>query len=124
MSSPKIRRISIRNLRRVQALDLSFVAPNDKPVSQFVIAGPNGSGKTTVLEAILFALGRDDLLKRDSDHERWSAGFPAGARVEIELERDGRSETYERRDPIGISTIGSSAYLREPRVALIEYFSS
>jgi recombinational DNA repair ATPase RecF len=67
MSSPKIRRISIRNLRRVQALDLSFVAPNDKPVSQFVIAGPNGSGKTTVLEAILFALGRDDLLKRDSD---------------------------------------------------------
>lgn len=86
MSSPRIRHISIRNFGRIRALDLSLVGPDDKAVQQFVLAGPNGRGKTSVLEAILFGLEEDELLRRDADHVRWVDGFPAGAEVTLELE--------------------------------------
>ena len=56
----------MRDLRGVEALDLDLRDGFDRPLSQVVIVGPNGSGKTTALEAIVLALGRSELLPDDS----------------------------------------------------------
>jgi predicted ATPase len=58
-----IQKISIRDFRGIEDLDLSFVDADGKPSKLVVVGGPNGSGKTTVLEAVLLAAGRGDLLK-------------------------------------------------------------
>ena len=53
----KLVELEITNFRGIEHLELSFRAPNDAPASLVVLAGPNGCGKTTVLEAILLAAG-------------------------------------------------------------------
>jgi len=59
----KIKKISITNFRGiVDTLNLDFVGPDDKPLDIVVLAGPNGCGKTSVLEACIFALGYQSLL--------------------------------------------------------------
>jgi predicted ATPase len=57
MSTPLyLTRIEIRNFRKIVALTINFTAPNGRPSEYHVLAGPNGCGKTTVLEAIERAL--------------------------------------------------------------------
>lgn len=62
-NQPKLRNLHIEGFRGVDSLDLSFVGPNDRPSRVVVIMGPNGSGKTTVLEAGLIACGQSKLLR-------------------------------------------------------------
>ena len=57
-----IREIHIENFRGIENLHLSFVGPDGQPCRAIALGGPNGSGKTTVLEAILLAAGRESLL--------------------------------------------------------------
>lgn len=52
-----IRWIEIQNFRQVDNLRLDFTAPNDSASDIIVLAGPNGCGKTSVLEACLLVLG-------------------------------------------------------------------
>jgi predicted ATP-binding protein involved in virulence len=58
-SSPPIgiRSIEITNFRSIDHLKLDFTDPQGHLSDLIVIAGPNGSGKTSVLEACLLALG-------------------------------------------------------------------
>lgn len=49
--------LSIRNFRGIDNLDLDFRGPDGLPNNLVVLAGPNGSGKTAVLEAALIAVG-------------------------------------------------------------------
>lgn len=49
--------LSIRDFRGIDRLDLDFRGPDGLPNQLVVLAGPNGSGKTAVLEAALIALG-------------------------------------------------------------------
>jgi len=61
MSPPRrIRKIQIRDFRGIDALELDFTDSSGAPLDLAVLAGGNGSGKTTALEAILLALGRHD----------------------------------------------------------------
>lgn len=49
----KIQQLLLRNVRNIKELDLDFRDPvTGKPMSRVVLAGANGSGKTTILEAI------------------------------------------------------------------------
>ncbi len=49
--------LSIRDFRGIHELDLDFRGPDGNPNQLVVLAGPNGCGKTAVLEAGLLALG-------------------------------------------------------------------
>ena len=49
--------LSIRDFRGIDNLDLDFRRPDGRRNSLVVLAGPNGCGKTTVLEAALIAVG-------------------------------------------------------------------
>ena len=49
--------LSIRDFRGIEHLDLDFRGPDGLPNRLVVLAGPNGSGKTAVLEAALIVAG-------------------------------------------------------------------
>jgi predicted ATPase len=54
--------LSIRDFRGIENLDLDFRGPDGLPNQLVVLAGPNGSGKTAVLEAALIAVGGSKLI--------------------------------------------------------------
>ncbi|MCD6327074.1 AAA family ATPase [bacterium] len=56
----KIKKLSIRNFRCIGSLDLDFTDPDGAPLDLVVLAGPNGCGKTSVLEAIRIICDRKD----------------------------------------------------------------
>jgi|JI10StandDraft_1071094.scaffolds.fasta_scaffold82090_2 energy-coupling factor transporter ATP-binding protein EcfA2 len=62
----RIARLEIHDLRAIERVSIDLRDAFDRPASQAVFVGPNGSGKTTALEAILLALGRLDLLPEGS----------------------------------------------------------
>ncbi len=49
--------LKIRDFRGIEHLDLDFRGPDGLPNNLVVLAGPNGCGKTAVLEAALIAAG-------------------------------------------------------------------
>lgn len=54
----RLRSLEIRDFRGIQHLELDFEGPNGQALDLAVLAGTNGCGKTSVLEAILAFLGR------------------------------------------------------------------
>lgn len=98
MTSIRITRIEIQGYRGIrEPLVLDLVAPDGNPVPQFVLAGPNGSGKTSVLEGVLLALGRRDLLERDlpkdqrADH--WRLSLSPSATIQVTVREGGQERT-------------------------------
>jgi DNA repair exonuclease SbcCD ATPase subunit len=55
--SVAITSLAIRDFRGIERLDLDFRGPDGQPNRLVVLAGPNGCGKTAVLEAALIAAG-------------------------------------------------------------------
>ena len=61
MLGPKLHRIRIEKFRRIRdVLELDLRTPRGRPSPLAVLAGPNGCGKTSVLEAVLLGLGQED----------------------------------------------------------------
>lgn len=88
MLAPQIHHVRIERFRRVRdVIELDLRTPRGSPSPLVVLAGPNGCGKTTVLEAILLGLGQESLIVRDLDPtERegsWRTSVPEEARIEI-----------------------------------------
>jgi predicted ATPase len=54
--------LSIRDFRGIDQLDLDFRGPDGQPNSLVVLAGPNGCGKTSVLEVALILSGGANLI--------------------------------------------------------------
>ena len=69
-----IREIHIRNFRGIDELKLSFVGPRDYPTQIVVLGGPNGSGKTSVLEACVMAGGHGGLIRGKAGPQAIRAG--------------------------------------------------
>jgi energy-coupling factor transporter ATP-binding protein EcfA2 len=96
--APRIHRIRIENFRRIrEPLDVELTTPRGEPVKLATFAGPNGCGKTTVLEAVLLGLGMEHLIVRDLERSRreehWRATLPPGARIELDVSIDGAAPT-------------------------------
>lgn len=53
----KILRATIENFRQIEHTDLDFTDSLGRPRSRLLLVGPNGCGKTTVLDALAAALG-------------------------------------------------------------------
>lgn len=70
-----IREIRIENFRGIENLSLSFLDPSGEPSHVVVIAGPNGCGKTTVLEACLLLAGQHGLLKGSREARQGATSF-------------------------------------------------
>lgn len=66
----RLRHLSIRDFRGIDRLELDFPEGDEERAGALVLAGDNGCGKTSVLEAILLLLGRVDLLPADTASPR------------------------------------------------------
>ena len=60
--SVAITSLSIRDFRGIGALDLDFCGPDGKPNGLVVLAGPNGCGKTAVIEAAVLLVGGGEIV--------------------------------------------------------------
>jgi hypothetical protein len=63
----KIKRIQLSNFRGIESLDLDFTGPDGQPLDTVVLAGPNGCGKTSVLEACLIGCGSAGLIGQKAE---------------------------------------------------------
>lgn len=90
MTEAKLVYIRVSGFRRLQEpLEIDMTFPNGDPSDFLVVAGGNGSGKTSLLEAILLGLGREDLIVRDlpkgEREEHWRGLVPAGAEIRLDF---------------------------------------
>lgn len=94
----KITRLEIENVKRVKAVQL-IPAQNGLTV----IGGKNGQGKTSVLDAIAWALGGEKY--RPSDAQREGSVLPPRLHVELDngiiVERDGKNSALKVTDSTG-----------------------
>ncbi len=134
MVAPQIHRIRIEKFRRIQSpLDLDLVAPKGEPSKTIVLAGPNGCGKTTVLEAVLLGLGMESLIVRDVEkskrEQHWRVTLEPGARIEVDVSANGwprqtwvrTAEKHVERSADGVETPLSALALKS---LAVEFFSS
>jgi hypothetical protein len=135
MHVPKIHRIRVEKFRRIQEpLELDLTSPKGAPSRNVVLAGPNGCGKTSVLEAVLLGLGQEHLIVRDLEKARreqhWRTELPEGARVELDVTIDdgplmtwirSREEHVTRVSASGLEAPVNPAWLQ---YLAVEYFSS
>ena len=96
--SVKINKLELENVKRVRAVALEPTANG-----LTVIGGRNGQGKTSVLDAIAWALGGEKY--RPSQPERAGSVLPPDIRVELSngivVERKGKNSALKVTDPSG-----------------------
>jgi energy-coupling factor transporter ATP-binding protein EcfA2 len=87
--------LTIRDFRGIDRLELDFRGPDGHPNSLVVLAGPNGCGKTTVLEAALILAGGAKLITGP----RGRRAIRRGAKdYEIFGEFQAGGQTFSRRE--------------------------
>lgn len=98
METVKISSLELENVKRIKAVRLM---PTEKGLT--VIGGNNGQGKTSVLDAIAWALGGDRY--RPSSPERDGSVVPPRIRIALNnglvVERTGKNSALKVTDPTG-----------------------
>lgn len=96
--SMKINKLEIENVKRVKAVKIS---PTQNGLT--VIGGRNGQGKTSVLDAIAWALGGDKF--KPSQAAREGSVTPPSLKIVMQngliVERTGKNSTLKVTDPKG-----------------------
>ncbi len=69
-----IRGLVVENFRGIRSLELKFLDAGENTSDIVVLAGPNGSGKTSLLEACLLALGHPELIRNPGNSPLVRAG--------------------------------------------------
>jgi energy-coupling factor transporter ATP-binding protein EcfA2 len=88
VSSVRLVSIEVEGFRVLQPrFKVSLRSPRGGASDVVVIAGPNGTGKTSLLEAILLAMGQESLIEQTLAKEvaigHWRAALPPGARIAL-----------------------------------------
>ena len=98
MESVKISSLELENVKRIRAVQ---IVPTSTGLT--VIGGTNGQGKTSVLDAIAWALGGDQY--RPSAPTRDGSVIPPRIRLELSnglvVERSGKNSALKVADPTG-----------------------
>ena len=93
--------LSIRDFRGIAQLDLDFSGPDGQPNGLVVLAGPNGCGKTSVLEAALIGAGGSNLITG----KRGLAAIRHGANdYEIRAEFRDATRAWKTKDVPGLKS--------------------
>src|SRR5712692_8494270 len=116
-----IREIVVENFRGINLLSLKFHDASERASDIFVLAGPNGSGKTSVLEACLLTLGHPELIRSPSTSPVVHVGGEA-YRIKAIVQRQGEDVDIS----FGGANLpeGSHRKLYPSRVLPCMYFSS
>lgn len=144
----RITEIEIQGFRALRSrMRLVLRDPREQPLDRVVIAGTNGSGKTSILEAVLLALGREELIVRDLPAERrgdhWRIEVPPGAEIMLHCQVSPRlfqqlptrfahqhftivrtSKTFTVRGEDGTSENDGAVVRARLKEIPVEYFSS
>jgi predicted ATPase len=81
-----LRHLTIRNLRSIRDLDISFVGRNDAPRKWTYLLGENGTGKSSVLRSLALALaGSEAAAELIGDPNDWIKLGCDEARIEVEF---------------------------------------
>ena len=79
----RVKSIYLENVRGLPTIDLDLLDPVTEQIrTRTVIAGSNGTGKTTILDAI-YTLTRLVVSKPDKSSSRWLASGPERAKLEL-----------------------------------------
>ncbi len=123
----KIEQLKITDFRGLSNLSLDFRDPAGKPLDLIVLAGPNGCGKTSVLEACLIAVGYGPL---PEGKEKPDYNIHEKAK-DFEIRLDMRNAagvvnriTHTRKTRFNQENDAQNSLHNELHVAAIEYFSS
>jgi hypothetical protein len=95
----RLLKLAIRDFRGIEKLDLDFTDADGEPLDVIALAGGNGCGKTAVLEAIILALGRQELLPADAAPLREQIRFGA-ADFDLSAELQQRPESAREPDHV------------------------
>ncbi len=121
----RITAVEIEGFRAVRApLKLALRDAADRPLQRVVLAGPNGSGKTSVLEAILLALGREELIVRDLPASRrgdhWRVEIPPGARVKLYCQPTDLKALLRKDAPFSVTRTADRWEIRDDHDMILE----
>ena len=99
----KIRKLYLRDFRGIRELDLDLTHPGTgEALDLLVFAGRNGCGKTTLLEALIICLDRNDLLQDRAISPANVRRSTGGFFLKAEIQDSSGSRTVElQSDPIG-----------------------
>ncbi len=100
-----IRSLVVENFRGIRSLELKFLDAFEDVSDIVVLAGPNGGGKTAILEACLLVLGHSALVRSSAASSLVHAGAPyfqitaqvhaGGENREVNIRGDASSEVSE-----------------------------
>ncbi len=91
-----IEKAFVKNFKGLQRCEVNFLDDNGSPVKTFYIVGKNGSGKSSLLEGILFAIkGRAAFNMKKKDQYKLINGKANKATAAVTIQNVNTNEAYE-----------------------------